>query len=121
MVCRHLRHEFKDRLFHILRSEELESHDALEERLLAGVGIDDAQDDLFQMDAGESAIVQRSAPWLTNVKSPPTGKRIINRQLVSGAGVNNAVPPGSMVVAGFWLRIFRHTCLRCINAKEVTQ
>ena|SRR2546425_281967 len=47
LVCRHIKADFQDRIFHILDSGELESHGSAEARLIAEEGLDLRQTDAF--------------------------------------------------------------------------
>ena len=55
LICRHLRADLPGGIRHILAGGALESHEDLEQRLLAGAGMDAAQEDLFSGE-GESAL-----------------------------------------------------------------
>jgi uncharacterized protein (DUF488 family) len=55
LICRHLREDFAGRIRHILADGALESHEDLEQRLLAEAGMIAAQEELFSAE-GESAL-----------------------------------------------------------------
>ncbi len=56
LVCRHLRHEFTNRIFHIVEAGALEAHEDAEARLVAEVGLDTRQADIFSEGGGEGVL-----------------------------------------------------------------
>ncbi len=55
LICRQLRDDFALRLFHILETGLLETHESTEQRLLIEMGLDTTQDEMFS-DQSESKL-----------------------------------------------------------------